>query len=215
MSFFDKLSLEMDAYLEAHASQESDILKEVSHASHAETTQGHMVSGHQQGVLLGILTAVLKPKLVLEIGTFTGYASIAIAKALQPDAKLITVDTNKNTSAMASFFFEKSKVSSSIEIHEGQGLEYLQMTNLIFDMVFIDADKENYPEYYRQTLPKVRSGGLILIDNTLWYGKVLEANPKKKNTKAVQELNNMIAQDTRVEAVILPLRDGLTIIRKK
>lgn len=215
MSFFEELSPEMDAYLEKHASAEPKILQELAHVSYENTTHGHMISGHQQGRLLSILTHLHRPKLVLEIGTFTGYASIAIAQALEEDGRLITLDKNEKTSAIARAFFEKAGVQHKIQMIETDALWFVKETELCFDMVFIDADKENYPEYYRQVLPKVVSDGMILIDNTLWYGKVLEAEPKKKHTQAIQELNAMVANDKRVEAIILPLRDGLTLIRKK
>ncbi len=215
MSFFEELSPEMDRYLENHASQESDILKRLRKETYQKTTQPHMISGYQQGRLLSIISQILKPKKILEIGTFTGYATLCLAEGLAGNGKLITLDVNEDLAYIPQKYFEESEFSSQIEFKIQDAKEFLKETDELFDLVFIDADKENYVEYFNLVKPKTKSGSVVLFDNVLWYGKVLEENPKLQSTINIKNLNDLIAKDNDFVNLILPLRDGVNLLLKK
>lgn len=215
MSYFEELSPEMDRYLENHASQEPDILKRLRRETYQKTTQPHMISGFQQGRLLSIISKILKPKKILEIGTFTGYATLCLAEGLPENGKLITLDVNEDLAYLPKKYFEESCFSHQIEFKIQDAKAFLKETNEIFDLVFIDADKENYVEYFQLIKPKITSGSVVLFDNVLWYGKVLEENPKQQSTRNIKELNDLIAKDEDFENLILPLRDGVNVLLKK
>lgn len=215
MSFFEEQCPEMDRYLENHGSAEPDILKRLRKETFQKTTQPHMISGYQQGILLSIISKLMQPKNILEIGTFTGYATLCLAEGLQKDGKLTTLDINQELAYLPKKYFAESEFSRQIDFKIKDAKAFLKETNSIFDLIFIDADKENYVEYFKLIKPKVKSGSVILFDNVLWYGKVLEENSKQKSTQIIQELNDMIAKDEDFENLILPLRDGLNLIRKK
>ncbi|UOE37869.1 O-methyltransferase [Chryseobacterium oryzae] len=215
MSFFEEKNPEMDRYLENHASSEPEILKKLRRETFQKTTQPHMISGYQQGRLLTIISKMLNPKNVLEIGTFTGYATLCLAEGLKDNGKITTLDVNEDLAYLPRKYFGESKFSAQIDFKIQDAKEFLRNTDEIFDLVFIDADKENYAEYFRLIKPKTQSGSVILFDNVLWYGKVLEENPKQKSTQVIKELNDLIAKDDDFENLILPLRDGVNFLRRK
>lgn len=215
MSFFEENCPEMDRYLEHHASAEPEILKRLRKETFQKTTQPHMISGYQQGRLLSIISKMLKPEKILEIGTFTGYATLCLAEGLAKNGKITTLDVNEELAYLPKKYFAESEFSEKINFRLQDAKDFLKETEEVFDLVFIDADKENYAEYFRLIKPKVKSGSVIMFDNVLWYGKVLEENPKQESTKKIKELNDSVAQDTDFENLILPLRDGVNLIRKK
>ena len=214
MSFFEENCPEMDRYLENHASAEPEILKRLRKETFQKTTQPHMISGYQQGRLLAILSKMMQPKNILEIGTFTGYATLCLAEGLAENGKITTLDVNEELAYLPKKYFAESEFSEKINFRLQDAKDFLKETEEVFDLVFIDADKENYAEYFRLIKPKVKSGSVIMFDNVLWYGKVLEENPKQESTKKIKELNDSVAQDTDFENLILPLRDGVNLIRK-
>ena len=215
MSFFEEQCPEMDRYLENHTSAEPEILKRLRKETFQKTTQPHMISGYLQGRLLSILSQMSNPRNILEIGTFTGYATLCLAEGLSKDGKITTLDINEELAYLPRKYFQESEYSGQIDFQLQDAKKYLKETEEVFDFVFIDADKENYVEYFNLIKPKIKSGAVLLFDNVLWYGKVLEENPKQKSTQIIQELNDMIAKDEDFENLILPLRDGLHLIRKK
>ena len=215
MSFFEENCPEMDRYLENHASTEPEILKRLRKETFQKTTQPHMISGYQQGRLLSILSKMLKPEKILEIGTFTGYATLCLAEGLAKNGKITTLDVNEELAYLPKKYFAESEFSEKIDFRLQDAKDFLKETEEVFDLVFIDADKENYVEYFKLIKPKVKSGSVIMFDNVLWYGKVLEENPKQESTKKIKELNDSVAQDADFENLILPLRDGVNLIRKK
>ena len=214
MSFFEENCPEMDRYLENHASAEPEILKRLRKETFQKTTQPHMISGYQQGRLLSILSKMLKPEKILEIGTFTGYATLCLAEGLAKNGKITTLDVNEELAYLPKKYFAESEFSEKINFRLQDAKDFLKETEEVFDLVFIDADKENYVEYFKLIKPKVKSGSVIMFDNVLWYGKVLEENPKQESTKKIKELNDSVAQDADFENLILPLRDGVNLIRK-
>ncbi len=214
MSFFEEVSPEMDRYLENHASEESDILRRLRRETFQKTTQPHMISGYQQGRLLSILSKMMAPKMVLEIGTFTGYATLCLAEGLPEEGRIVTLDVNEDLAYIPRKYFAESDFRNQIDFRLQDAKEFLESTEMIFDLVFIDADKENYVEYLELLKPHLISGSVLLFDNVLWYGKVLENQPKLHSTQKIQELNDRIAQDKDFDNVILPLRDGVNLLRK-
>lgn len=215
MSFFEEKNPEMDRYLENHASSEPEILKKLRRETFQKTTQPHMISGYQQGRLLTIISKMLNPKNVLEIGTFTGYATLCLTEGLSLEGKITTLDVNEDLAYLPRKYFSESKFSNQIDFKIQDAKEFLRNTDEVFDLVFIDADKENYAEYFRLIKPKTKSGSVVLFDNVLWYGKVLEENPKQKSTQIIKELNDLVAKDDDFENLILPLRDGVNFLRRK
>ena len=214
MSFFEENCPEMDRYLENHASAEPAILKKLRKETYQKTTQPHMISGYQQGRLLSILSKMMQPKNILEIGTFTGYATLCLAEGLAKEGKITTLDVNEDLAYLPQKYFNESEYSAQIDFRIQDAKVFLKETNEIFDLVFIDADKENYVEYFKLIKPRLKSGSVVMFDNVLWYGKVLEENPKMKSTQNIKELNDLIAQDEDFENLILPLRDGVNLMRK-
>ena len=215
MSFFEEKNADMDRYLENHASAEPEILRKLRRETFQKTTQPHMISGYQQGRLLTIISKILQPKNILEIGTFTGYASLCLAEGLSKDGKLTTLDVNEDLAYLPKKYFAESDFSNQIYFKIQDAKEFLKETDEVFDLVFIDADKENYAEYFRLIKPKTKSGSVVMFDNVLWYGKVLEENPKQKSTQVIKELNDLAAKDDDFENLILPLRDGVNLLRRK
>ena len=201
------------AYAERFTSAEEKVLKEVSAFTEANHPKAHMLSGHLQGKFLEMVSCMLQPKRILEIGTFTGYSALCLEKGLTPDGELHTIEIREQDAQTAGLYFKKKDVKRIIQ-HVGQALEIIGQLDETWDLVFIDADKVNYALYFSLVLPKVRSGGFILADNVLFHGQVLESEIKGKNAKAIQAFNEMIAARTDVEKVLLPLRDGLYLIRK-
>lgn len=215
MSFFEEQCPEMDRYLENHTSSEPEILKRLRKETFQKTTQPHMLSGSLQGRFLAILSKMSNPKNILEIGTFTGYATLCLAEGLTREGKITTLDVNEELAYLPRKYFLESEFSSQIDFQLKDAKVFLKETDEVFDFVFIDADKENYVEYFKLIRAKIKSGAVIIFDNVLWYGKVLEENSKQKSTLIIQELNEMVSKDEDFENLILPLRDGLHLIRKK
>jgi len=215
MSFFEEQNPEMDRYIEATASQESELLKRLRKETYQKTTQPHMISGYQQGILLSMISQMLKPEKILEIGTFTGYAALCLAEGLPENGKLLTFDINEDLAYIPRKYFAESPHAKQIDFRIENALDFLKTTDEIFDLVFIDADKENYVEYFNLIKPHTKSGSVVLFDNVLWYGKVLDENPKQKSTQKIRELNETVAKDPDFENLILPLRDGLNMLRRR
>lgn len=215
MSFFEERNPEMDRYLEMHASSEPEILKKLRRETYQKTTQPHMISGYQQGRLLTIISQMMQPKNVLEIGTFTGYATLCLTEGLAKDGKITTLDVNEDLAYLPKKYFAESEYSDQIKFKLQDAKEFLREADEIFDLVFIDADKENYVEYFKLIKPRTKSGSVVMFDNVLWYGKVLEENPKQKSTQVIKELNDLISKDEDFENLILPLRDGVNFLRRK
>ena len=215
MSFFSELSPEMDDYLEKYCSQEPEILARLREETYRVTEQPHMISGKQQGRFLAIISKLLSPKNILEIGTFTGYATLCLAEGLAENGKITTLDINEELSYLPKKYFAESDFAEKINFCLQDGREFLQNTDEMYDLVFIDGNKAAYVDYFNLIKPRLRSGGVVLFDNVLWYGKVLEENPKSKMTKKIKELNEIVSKDDDFENLILPLRDGINLIRKK
>ena len=215
MSFFSELSPEMDDYLEKYCSQEPEILARLREETYRVTEQPHMISGKQQGRFLAIISKLLSPKNILEIGTFTGYATLCLAEGLAENGKITTLDINEELSYLPKKYFAESDFAEKINFCLQDGREFLQNTDEMYDLVFIDGNKAAYVDYLNLIKSRLRSGGVVLFDNVLWYGKVLEENPKSKMTKKIKELNEIVSKDDDFENLILPLRDGINLIRKK
>jgi caffeoyl-CoA O-methyltransferase len=208
--------MNIDDYILSHSDPEPEYLAKVNRATHLKVLNPRMCSGHLQGRVLSMLCHMIQPKCVLELGTFTGYSALCMAEALDVDAVLHTIECDDELEDFILQNFAGSEHGHKIKLHIGDALAVIERMNEIFDLVFIDADKEEYMAYYEAILPKVRPGGYLLVDNTLWDGKVLKAvDPKDKETIAIMKFNEFIAQDKRIEKVLLPVRDGLTLIRKK
>lgn len=201
-------------YAEKNTSDESVILQELRQKTFQERSDKQMLSGFYQGRLLSMLSKMQQPKRVLEIGTFTGYSALCLAEGLAEEGKIITIDIIPETNATAKEYWAKAGISDKIEDHLGAALEIIPTLNETFDLVFIDADKFNYSNYFDVVFPKVRIGGLIIADNVLWSGKVLQ-DEKDLSTKALDEYNKKITEDKRVSNILLPVRDGLMIARKE
>lgn len=215
MSFFEEQCPKMDRYLELNASGESDLLKRLRKETYQKTTHPHMISGVQQGRFLAFISKMLQPENVLEIGTFTGYAALCLAEGLPKNGRLTTLDINEDLAYIPQKYFKESEFAPQIDFKLQSATDFLNETNEMFDLVFIDADKENYIHYFEMIQSKIKSGGFILFDNVLWYGQVLDENPKREATKILKKLNEEITKNSDFENVIIPLRDGINIVRKK
>jgi caffeoyl-CoA O-methyltransferase len=204
----------LNAYLESSTDVESDLLKRINRETYLKETMPHMLSGHYQGRVLSMLSKLIQPRLALEIGTFTGYASICIAEGLHPEGELHSVDINEELADRVQGYFDESDYADQIKYHIGDAATLIPNIAGIFDFVFIDADKKRNLYYFNLLIDRVRPGGLLLIDNVLWKGKVFDSNPDNQ-TQQIIELNQLLAKDDRVEKLILPIRDGLFVLRKK
>lgn len=210
-----EINKELDRYIREHTSPEDEVLKALVRTSHLKAMQPRMVSGHVQGKVLELLSHMVRPKYILEIGTFTGYSSICLAKGLTEDGELHTIERNDEVAEIAEAYIVKSGRASQIRLHVGDANSIVPTLPQAFDLVFIDGDKREYLSYYHLVFGKVRKGGFILADNVLWDGKIVE--PVKHNdlyTKELLEFNRFVQNDNRVENVLLPLRDGMMMIRK-
>ena len=206
----------LNQYLEKHTNEEPALLRDLMIETHQATTQPHMASGHYQGRVLSMISKLIQPKTILEIGTFTGYATLCLAEGLAENGKIITLDINDELKYIGEKYFEKSPYKNQIDYRIGPALEQMKsIENESVDLIFIDADKQTYPEYYDRSIELLRKGGVILMDNVLWYGKVYDENANDKRTVILRDLNERVAKDSRVESFILPIRDGITLIRKK
>jgi len=206
----------IDDYIVAHSAKEPELLSKLDRETNQKVMQPRMLSGHYQGRVLSLLSKMKTPHSILEIGTYTGYSALCLAEGLSKDGLLHTIDVNEELYDFQKKFFEKSKYASKIKQYLGDATEIIRSIDSKFDLVFIDADKPNYPTYFNLIIDKMNSGGIILSDNVLWSGKVIE-NVKKddESTQALLRYNKLLAEDSRVETVILPIRDGLTLTRVK
>ena len=212
-----ELNNELERYITGHIDEESDILKELNRYTNINILRPRMLSGHIQGQLLKMICRMTNPVNILEIGTFTGYSAISMAEGLShPDAHIDTIEINDELRSTIEKFFAKAGFEDKITLHTGSALDIIPALNKKFDLVFIDADKREYPKYYKLIFPMLNKGGYILADNILWNGKVIEPLDENDDyTKGILEFNDMVKNDKRVEKVILPFRDGIFLIRKK
>ena len=203
-------------YADQHSQKEPVLLAKLSRETHQKVMMPRMLSGHLQGRVLSMLSHMVRPERILEIGTYTGYSALCMAEGLAPGGKLITLDKNEELEELVRRYIAEAGLEQTIDFKLGDAIELIPQTEGPFDLVFIDADKTNYHNYFQLVLEKVRPGGFIIADNVLWSGKVLETNLKAdEDTEAIREFNRLVRADDRVEKVLLPIRDGLMIIRKK
>jgi predicted O-methyltransferase YrrM len=205
----------LDNYVVAHSEQEPELLQQLTRETYQKILQPIMLSGPYQGRVLSMISKLKSPKRILELGTFTGYATLCLAEGLAKDGVINTIDINEELEDFQRKYFDKSGYGEQIIQHVGNALEIIPKLDTRFDLVFIDADKPNYSNYFHQIIDKLNPGGIILSDNVLWHGKVIEKlDPKDKSTKAVLDYNTLLKNDPRIETVVLPIRDGLTVSRK-
>jgi caffeoyl-CoA O-methyltransferase len=214
MEFIDET---LAQYAETHSSAEPELLAELNRDTYAHVLIPRMLSGHLQGRVLSMFSKMVRPKAILEIGTYTGYAALCMAEGLAPNGVLHTIDINEELETRINTFVKQSPYADQIKLHIGNALDIIPTLNESFDLVFIDADKSNYSAYFDLLIDKLPSGAIIIADNVLWSGKILDQAEiaKDGDTRALDEFNKKITQDTRVENVLMPVRDGLMVIRKK
>jgi len=209
------ISQELDKYIADHMSPEGELLEDLRRKTYLKTPYPNMISGPLQGKFLELLSKMLKPDRILEIGTFTGYSAICLASGLAEGGKLDTIDSNDETYEMAAEYFKKAEMESRIHQIKGDALEIMKRLDRHYDLIFIDGEKREYTSYYRLAIELLKKGGIILADNVLWGGKVVDQNEKNDPaTAGILDFNKQVVEDKRVELVILPVRDGLSIIRK-
>lgn len=209
------ISEALSTYSESHSEKESALLQELNRETHLKVMSPRMLSGHLQGRFLSFISKLTQPENILEIGTYTGYSALCFAEGLRSEGKLITIDSNEETNAVAKKYFERSAYSKQIELMQGDATKIIPTLDRTFDIVFIDADKRNYAKYFDLVIGKIRKGGLIIADNVLWSGKILM--PEKEmdtDTKAIHEFNKKVNEDPRVTNLLLPVRDGLMFMMK-
>jgi len=209
----DFLSSDLSKYIEQHTSPASDLLNTIERITHQRILMPRMISGHLQGRVLSMLSKIVHPGSILEIGTYTGYSALCLAEGLQEGGKLVTIDINLELEEMVKDFFEQSQYGENLDYKIGNALEIIPLLEDSFDLVFIDADKENYSNYYDLVFDKMPSGGIIIADNVLWSGKVL-SDENDKDTLGLRKFNQKVQDDSRIENVLFPVRDGLMVIRK-
>jgi len=214
MEFIDP---ELETYVQHHSEVESDLLNELNRETYLKVLQPRMLSGHLQGRILSMYSKLIQPKCILEIGTYTGYSALCLAEGLAEGGTLHTIEKNEELRPIINRFVERAGFNDRIKLHIGDALSVIDLMEATFDLVFIDADKTNYLNYYEAVLPRMKSGGCIIADNVLWSGKVLDEQELKNDpdTALLNEFNKAVTSDDRVENVLLPVRDGLMIIRKK
>ena len=208
------ISEELETYIADHSQIEPELLAALNRETHQKILQPRMLSGHFQGRVLSMLSKLIRPLHILEIGTYTGYATLCLCEGLQKNGTVDTIDINEELESIQKKYFDLSPWKSQINQHIGDAIEIIPNLGKKYDLVFIDADKENYLNYFDLIVPMINQGGIILSDNVLWSGKVLETpNPKDLSTNILLEYNKKVNQDPRVETVLLPIRDGLTVTR--
>ncbi|MBM3912240.1 MAG: O-methyltransferase [Sphingomonadales bacterium] len=210
MRFFPE---SLENYINQHSSAPSALLQELERDTHLRCLMPQMCSGHQQGRLLALLSKMIRPKRILEIGTFTGYSALCLAEGLTNDGHLHSIDNNAEIMDMAQSYVDRSAYREQITLHKGPGLDWIQRLDQPWDLVFIDADKENYPHYFQALLPKLQVGAIIMADNVLWSGKVADPEADDDETKALRSYNRMVMENPRLEAMILSVRDGISLAR--
>lgn len=204
----------LQKYVEDHSEPESDLLQQINRETHLHVLKPRMLSGHLQGRVLSMLSHMIRPKNILEIGTYTGYAALCMAEGMQPDGKLITIDNNEELSVRTKKYFEQSAFANQIEMKVGNALEVIPSLSEHWDLVFIDADKENYGNYFDLVIDQVNPGGFIIADNVLWSGKVFDESKNDDATQSIRAFNQKMHTDPSVQNVLFPVRDGLMILRK-
>ena len=210
------IAKELSHYSETYTSAESDVLTQLNRETHLKVVSPRMLSGHLQGRFLSFISKLKQPKLIVEIGTYTGYSALCLAEGLPENGKLITIDVNEETSAFAKSFIEKTEFSNKIELVLADAKDFIPTISEPIDLVFIDADKKNYLNYYQLVFNKLSVGGLIIADNVLWSGKItMPESAMDKETLALHQFNKFVQQDNRVENILLPIRDGLMVVRKR
>jgi len=209
----DILDKDLLRYSEEHTTFESQLLKKINRDTHTEVSKPRMLSGHLQGRVLAMISRMIKPSAILEIGTYTGYSAICLAEGLSTKGKLTTLEINEELEGRVRNYFKEAGLEKIIDFRIGNALHIIPTLKATYDLVFIDADKENYSNYFDFIIDKVAVGGFILADNVLWSGKVLDPKPDK-DTHAILEFNRKIQLDERVENILVPLRDGVMLIRK-
>jgi len=215
MSTFELIDPEIEAYCESHTTAESELLYRLYRQTHLQTINPRMASGQLQGQFLSLISKMMRPRRILEIGTFTGYSAICLAEGLTDDGELHTIEINEEYEDRIREYFADSPDSGKIKLHIGDAKKIVPSLPAEWDLVFIDAEKTDYQEYYDIVLPLVRKGGFILIDNTLWNSKVIhEVEHNDKDTQAILAFNDMVQQDDRVRNLLLPFRDGIMILEK-
>jgi predicted O-methyltransferase YrrM len=205
----------LDDYVVNHSEDEPELLQALTRETYQKILQPRMLSGHYQGRVLSMISKLVNPKYILEIGTYTGYSALCLAEGMQHNGELHTIDVNEELEAFQRKYFNKSPYGNCIFQHIGNALEIVPTLNKTFDLIFIDADKDNYPKYFKIIIDQLKTGGILLSDNVLWSGKVIE--PVKDDdisTKALLQYNRLLKEDSRLETILLPIRDGLTISRK-
>ncbi|MFM7024411.1 MAG: O-methyltransferase [Flavobacteriales bacterium] len=211
----DFLPPDIEKYVREHTSSESDLLYRLNRETHQKVLKPRMLSGHLQGRFLSMISKMMQPQRILEIGTYTGYSALCLAEGLQQNGELHTIDVNEELKDFAQKFFDESAQKNQIHYHIGNAMDIIPTLNGPFDIVFIDADKENYLEYFQLVFDKVKQGGYLIADNVLWSGKVVgEVKPNDSDTKKIMAFNDFVQNNPAVENVLLPLRDGLMIARK-
>lgn len=210
------LSEDLENYVALHTEDEPDLLQQLERETYKKVIHPRMLSGHFQGRVLSMFSKLINPTAILEIGTYTGYSAICLSEGLKPGGTLDTIDINEELKEMQKDFFERSGFGNQIIQHTGNALDIIPALDKVFDLVFIDADKENYAAYFDMVIEKVRPGGIILSDNVLWSGQVLDPDKyNDKSTTALIAYNTKLKEDSRVETILLPLRDGVTVCRVK
>lgn len=211
------ISEELDDYVVAHSEDEPKLLQALTRETYQKILQPRMLSGHYQGRVLGMISKLVNPKHILEIGTYTGYSALCLAEGMQADGELHTIDINEELFDFQRKYFDQSEYGNQIHQHLGNAIDIIPELNMSFDLVFMDADKENYINYFNSIIDRLNPGGIILSDNVLWSGKILDTTFKKedKSTPTLIAYNKLLKEDPRIETVLLPIRDGLTISRRK
>jgi len=210
------ISKELSDYCDTHTSNETAVLSKLNRETHLKVVSPRMLSGHLQGRFLSFMSKLHQPKLIVEIGTYTGYSALCLAEGLQETGKLISIDVNEETSAFAKNFIAQTEYANKIELIVADAKENIQTISQPIDIVFIDADKKNYLTYYNLVIDKLSAGGLIIADNVLWSGKItMPEKDMDRETLALHQFNQHVQQDERVENMLLPIRDGLMVVRKK
>jgi caffeoyl-CoA O-methyltransferase len=205
----------LEQYILNHTSPEDPVLEDLYRQTHIRFINPNMASGHQQGIFLEMISKIIRPEKILEIGTFTGYSAICLAKGLKPGGKLVTIEINDELISFANSYFIRAGAENKIIQLTGNALDIIPGLEIMFDLVFIDGDKREYINYYRLIIDKVKPGGFIIADNVLWGGKVLEKETSDPQARGIIGFNEMILNENNIEDVLLPIRDGLMIIRKK
>ena len=210
-----EITEELEEYCEAHSTPESDLLYRLNRETNLKCIKPRMISGHLQGRLLSFISQMMRPKRILEIGTYTGYATLCLAEGLSDDGRIDTIEIDEELEEMIRRYFSQSAYNEKITLHIGDALLVLKQLDATWDLVFMDAEKDDYIAYYELVLPRLRQGGIILADNVLWSGKVIqEVKTGDKETRALMKFNDYILEDKRVKNFLLPFRDGIMVIEK-